>query len=302
MSGITLKLNPMATNQRLCGWLSVWVSLVVGLRSEPAADFQVALACYREAHYSEARMRFERIAAGRPAEPELDFYLGRLALWFDDGAQGLAHLERAAQREPQSARIQNALGDAYGLAAQQANILAKFGWAKKCRAAYERAVELEPGNGDYRWSLLGYYFLAPRIAGGGLELAYAQAAEIKKIDPMSGRVAFATLYLAEKKTAQAFAEFDDVLARTPDDFMALYHVGRCAALSGEQLDRGIAALERCLALPPPPGEGKPRAVDVHYRLANLLEKKGELARARAEYAKSLRENPDFRPAKVALKK
>ena len=59
----------MATNQRLCGWLSVWVSLVVGLRSEPAADFQVALACYREAHYSEARMRFERIAAGRPAEP-----------------------------------------------------------------------------------------------------------------------------------------------------------------------------------------------------------------------------------------
>ena len=30
-----------------------------------------------------------------------------------------------------------------GLAAQQANLLAKFGWAKKCKTAYERAVELD---------------------------------------------------------------------------------------------------------------------------------------------------------------
>jgi tetratricopeptide (TPR) repeat protein len=92
-----------------------------------------------------------------------------------------------------------------------------------------------------------------------------------------------------------------VLRQSPDDYMALYHIGRCAALSGEQIERGIAALRRCLAVPAPAGDGKPRAADVHYRLGNLLEKKGEAAGARAEYAEALRENPDFRPAKVALR-
>jgi len=292
----------MATRARLAGLLIVWALLAGIGRATTAGDFQAALTFYREARYSDARRIFERLAADRSDDPELEFYLGRLALWFDDGDKGLAYLERAAQREPGSARLQNALGDAYGLEAQQANILLKFGWAKKCRAAYERAVELEPDNCDYRWSLLGYYFLAPRIAGGSVEQAYAQAAEIKKLDPVSGRIAFATLYLGEKKFAAAFAEFDEVLRRSPDDFIALYQVGRCAAVSGEQIERGIAALQRCLLLPEPAGEGKPHAADVHYRLANLLEKKGDAAEARAEYAKSLQENPDYRPAKVALKK
>lgn len=295
-------MNRTAIRARLSGALLIWASCASGALAEAPGDFSTALTCYRTAHYSEARRIFERLAADRPDDPELDFYLGRLALWFDDGAQGLAYLERAAARAPDSARIQNALGDACGLAAQQANLLAKFGWARKCRAAYERAVELEPGNCDYRWSLLGYYFLAPRIAGGAPGLAYAQAAEIAKLEPMSGRIAFATLYLGEKKYAAAFAEFDEVLRRTPDDFLALYHVGRCAALSGEQLERGIAALERCLRLPAPAGEGQPRPEDIHYRLANLLEKKGDTVGAETEYERARRANPDYRPAKVALKK
>jgi len=285
------------------GWaLLLSFSCVGRAGAEPGGDFHTAVGYYRAAHYSEARQIFGRLAADQPDNSELDFYLGRLALWFDEGASGLAYLERAARREPCSARVQNALGDAYGLMAQQANILMKFGWAKKCRAAYERAVELDPGNCDFRWSLLGYYFLAPAIAGGGIERAYAQAAEIRKIDPMSGRIAWATLKLGEKKFAEAFAEFDGVLRQSPDDFMALYHVGRCAALSGEQVERGIAALERCLDLRAPEGEGNPRREDVRYRLANLLEKKGDYVRAKAEYESSRRENPDFRPAKVALKK
>ncbi len=290
-----------AVSVRLGGVLAACAGLAVAAHAAPADDFESALTFYRQARYGEARRIFARLAAERPEDPALDFYLGRLALWFDDGAEALTRLERAARREPASARVQNALGDAYGLAAQQAGLLAKFSWAMKCKAAYERAVELEPGNCNYHWSLLGYDLVAPRIAGGGVDLARGQAAEIEKLDPMNGRIALATIALGEKKFAAAFAEFDDVLRRSPDDFMALYQVGRCAALSGQQLDRGIAALRRCLDLPAPEGEGKPGAADIHYRLAELLEKKGDAAGARAEYARAARENPDFRPAKVALR-
>jgi tetratricopeptide (TPR) repeat protein len=284
------------------GWIACffWGGIAVAA-SESTGGFSRALQFYEAGRYAEARIGFTRLAVERPNDRELDFYLGRLALWFDDANDAFAHLERAAASAPQDARIQNALGDAYGLMAEKAGLLAKFGWARRCLAAYQRAVQLAPDNAAYRWSLVGYYCMAPSFAGGGHDKALAQAAAIRKIDPMGGRIAFATLYLADKKTDAAFAEFETVLRDTPDDFLALYHIGRCAALSGEQLDRGAMALRRCLRLTPPEGDGMPTPASVHFRLGNILEKQGDRAGAEVEYAMALHEQPDFRPAKIALR-
>jgi tetratricopeptide (TPR) repeat protein len=267
-----------------------------------AADLQFGIKQYEGRHYSAAREIFNEVEREQGSTLETDFYLGRLALWFDDAPAALLRLERCVRLAPQQARIQNALGDAYGLAAQNANIFAKLGWARRCLDAYEKAVELEPRNPAWHWSLIGYYCSAPLIAGGGVGKAYAQAEEIRRLDSASGRIAFATLYLADGRYAAAFAEFDPVLRESPDDFLALYHVGRCAALSGQQLERGIAALRRCLTLPEPePATGAPSFANVHYRLGNLLDKKGCVDEAKLEYARALAANGDFRPAKVALK-
>ena len=45
----------------------------------------------------------------------------------------------------------------------------------------------------------------------------------------------------------------------------------------------------------------PSFANVHYRLGNLLEKKGFIDEAKAECARALVANEDFRPAKVTLK-
>ncbi|HKB89257.1 MAG TPA: hypothetical protein VKC60_01940 [Opitutaceae bacterium] len=279
--------------------LAIAVSFAGNAHTQTCVEFDRALALYRLCRYSEAQTILERIAVDRPNDPELNFYRGRLALWFDDDAKGRSCLEKAAQEIPNDARIQNALGDAFGLAAQHASLFCKFDWAKKCKAAYERAIELDPQNPDYHWSLMGYYQLAPRIVGGGFDKAFAQAAEIRRLDPMSGRVAFATLYLCEKKYAEAFAQFDEVLETMPDNFIALYQIGRCAAVSGKQLDRGFGALKRCLLLPG--GDGTPKIANVHYRMGNILERKGDMAAAHAEYDAAIQDNPDFRPAKEVLR-
>lgn len=265
-------------------------------------SWPAAIGLYEARHYSEARRMFRALETTCTAgDPNLDFYLGRLALWFDDEREALARLERAVARAPSAARLHNALGDACGLAAQKAGLLAKLGWAKKCLGAYERAVALEPDNTAYRWSLLGYYLVAPRIAGGGREKALAQAEAIKRLDAMAGRIAHATLWLAERNFSAAFAEFADVAESASDDFLVLYHIGRCAAISGEQLERGRRALERCLDLSPPSGDGMPTLASVHYRLGNVLEKLGQTAAAQHAYAAATRCNPDFRPEKIALK-
>ncbi len=261
-----------------------------------------AIALYDDRRYREARAAFRALeSVRRPVDEELDFYLGRIALWFDDRDDAITRLERAVRATPASARLHNALGDAYGLAAQQAPLLAKLGWARKCVAAYRKAVELEPENPLYRWSLLGYYLVAPGIAGGGREKALAEAQRLKAIDDMAGRIALATVHLADERADHAFAQFDDLCEQRPDDFMVLYHIGRCAALSGEQIDRGIAALRRCLDLEPPRGEGMPTIPLVHYRLAGLYAARGEEAEAARLRARAWELNPDLRPEKSALK-
>ena len=296
----------MKTHPELIKWqvLALAISLYPGSRlgaEELSVGFSAARVLYEERRYAEARAVFGALGREQPESVELNFYLGRLALWFDDEAGALAHLEKAARLLPDDARVQNALGDACGLAAQQAGLLAKLGWARKCLQAYRRAVELAPAVAAYRWSLLGFHCVAPRIAGGSRDEARAQAGEIAKLDPMGGRVARATLFLAENKPAEAFAQFDEVLRETPDDFLALYHVGRCAALSGQQLERGVAALERCLRLSPPTGEGRPTWANVHHRLGEILARRGDRSGAEMHAAAARRIHPDFRAEKDALR-
>ncbi len=98
-----------------------------------AADFSTARLLYEERRYAEARDIFRKLAAEQADSVELNFYLGRLALWFDDEREALDRLERAARAAPDEARIQNALGDAFGLAAQKAGLWAKLGWARNVK-------------------------------------------------------------------------------------------------------------------------------------------------------------------------
>ena len=67
------------------------------------------------------------------------------------------------------------------------------------------------------------------------------------------------------------------------------------------MDLGLAALHRCLKLQPPDGPGKPQYGNVHFRLGNILEKKGDLDHARTEYQLASLDNPDFKPDKEVLK-
>ena len=282
----------------------VWAWLILGsLLSARAAegDLAGAVDLYEARSYSAARVALRAVEEKKGGDPAIDFYLGRIALWFNDEEEARERLQRAVNEEPGEARYANALGDAYGLTAQRAPLITKLGWGKKCLAAYERAVALEPANPIFEWSLLGYYLHAPRIAGGGLTKARAAAARIKSLDPEGGHAALITVHLAANDFPAALAEAEQALRNHPDSFLALYQFGRCAAVSGLELDRGIAALQRCLALPAPQGDGRPSHALVHYRLASLFEQQGMEGRA-AEHLDRVRVvHPDFRADKMTLK-
>lgn len=265
------------------------------------AEFAGALELYENRSYTAARAALRAVEQATGGGPAVDFYLGRIALWFDDEPEALERLQRAADAEPGQARYQNALGDAFGLVAQRAPLLSKLGWGRKCLEAYQRAAALEPQNPVFQWSLLAYYLYAPRIAGGGLTRAKATAARIQSLDPDGGHAAMITVHLAADDFDSAFEEADRELRRQPDSFLALYQFGRCAAISGREIDRGIAALQRCLNLTAPKGDGRPSHAMVHYRLAALFEKQGLAGPAAAHRAQVRIAHPDFRAEKMTLK-
>lgn len=287
----------MTRSLALAAFLSLAATLSAALDQDA---FSAAVGLYQQRKPLEAQHAFEALAAMNPENTDILFYLGRLALQRDDHQQAVAYLEKAVALSPRDSRFHHRLGDAYGRSAQKAGLFSKLGLAGKCRAEYEKSVELDPNNIDARFSLLGFYQQAPAIAGGGLDKALVQAQEIKQLDLVRGRLAVAGVQVAGKKYAEAFAEFDEVLQLKPDDYGALFQTGRLAALTGERLDRGLATLRQCLAQTPP--EGQPSHAAVHWRIGNILEKKGDQTGARAAYEAALKNDPKFSQAIESLQK
>jgi tetratricopeptide (TPR) repeat protein len=254
----------------------------------------------RERRIAEAEAAANALVASHPQEAEACALLASVRMAKGDADGAVKAAEKAVQLAPADSELRRQLGDSYAFAAEKAGMLSKLGWGKKCLAAYEKAVELDPTNLNARSSLMTVYQQAPGMMGGGSDKAYAQAAEIRKLDAVRGRVAYAMLYTGEKKFTAAFTELEEVLKTAPDHYPALYQFGRVAALSGEHIDRGMEALKKCLTLPPP--VASPAHDAANWRLGNLWEKKGDKPSARAAYQAALAVNPGYQPAIDALKK
>lgn len=276
--------------------------LIVGIAGLARADapHDAAIALYKSKDYPAARAAFEQLALANPSDAQAQFYLGNLAQRRGDTDEAIKYLETATALSPGDSDYFMELGGAYGAAANKASLLSKLGFAKKCQAALEKAVALNPDNLVARNGLITFYRTAPSFAGGGIAKAYAEADEIRKRDPVMGATVLAQLYIAERRYAEAFALFEEVLVTHPDHYLALYSIGRTASQSGLQLERGEQALRRCLDLPP--GKGDPNHAAVHWRLGNLAEMQRDPAKARAEYEAALKVDANFAQAKESLAK
>ena len=295
-------MNAIATRIRWLAWLSI--PFLVAAAVPPAPTVESALAAanalFNAQQHAEAKAAFGRVLALSPDNAEANFRLGLYACDAGEWEKALAYEAKALAADPKNAKYQYGWGAANGIAALKSGLLSKLGYAHKCLAAYQRAAELEPSNPQYHYALFSYYTQAPGFAGGDKDLALVQAAEIKKLDPQLGRQAYAEWYLRQHKPDLAFQEYEVVLRESPNDYVALYHVGLVALFSGQRLEQGLAALRHCLALDVP--KGSPSHANVHWRIGSLLEKTGQAELARTEYAAALKENPNFRPAISAMAK
>jgi tetratricopeptide (TPR) repeat protein len=295
-----------------------------------SADADRGAQLFRAKQYAEAKTVLTPPA--RSGDAWASYWLGRVAMAENKLDAAEDHFERAIKANGTISEFHLWLGRAAGEKAQNANVLKQPGLARKTKSAWERAIALDPKNLDARADLVSYYIMAPGIMGGSHEKAREQVEEIRKLNPYRGgleavRVAenekkparaegelrilvssfpdsaaplvrLGLVLQGQQKWADAFSLFDEVLARKPNDPSALYQLGRTAAMSGQRLDDGQAALEKFLALQqPPPGLSLGGA---HFRLGMIAERRGDIPVARKEYETAVSLEPRLEDAKKAL--
>ncbi|MCU0633420.1 MAG: tetratricopeptide repeat protein [Gemmatimonadaceae bacterium] len=312
--------------------LSLATSLVATLAHAQSADHVLCDRLATPRTRAQYRPQAEaRIAAGGPAA---DFFRGCL-VWDEDRSDASIKLFEAATQAPTATSDHFLwLGNAYGVKAQRSNVITQGRLAGKVKNAFDRAVQLDPTNVAARDGLMQYYLQAPGIMGGSITKAEEQARSIKKLNAYRGGFALASVLARRKDAAGAERELAGVYAAFPDSIDALgaainahaqqshhaaawalldgaqkgalathprlpFLIGRAAALSGEQLERGEAALLAYLRTSPGPDD--PRPTNAQLRLGQIYEKMGKTEQARAAYRTALALDGRNEAAKRALK-
>src|SRR6476646_861283 len=244
-------------------------------------------------------------------------------------------LEKCVAADPGNSKFHQWLGRALGLQAAQNGIVSGALSVRRVKAELEKAIELEPMNLEARQDLAVMYRAAPGFLGGSNAKATEQVAFIRRHDPALALQLEGDFLFADKKYdaalsayqeserlhprpmiqvrislahqnrkdwTQAFAALDRALALDANFPFALYQVGRTAALSGQQLERGEKCLRAYIAMPVREDLENPSLAAAHFRLGNILEKKGDTAAARNEYGASLKIDPKQKLAREALAK
>lgn len=276
----------------------------------------------------------ETLAKTNAANAEAWIALTRARLQAGKAEQALAAAEKAVKLGPNNAQSHYWQGNAYGMRIGQVGMMGKMGMAPKLRDAFERAVRLDPELLQARSALVEYYLQAPSMMGGGVDKARAQAVEIGKRDKGQGFKAHGRIALHEDKPAEALKFYEAALAVKPDDARtklevvlayqqlerwadafkllrswstqdpkagaAWYQTGRAAALSGQNLDEGMAALQRYLGMAH--AKDEPQKQHALYRLGQIQAKAGRKDQARASLQAALKIDPKYAEAKAELAK
>lgn len=251
----------------------------------------------------------------------------QLELW--DNALRMA--ERSVALAPNNSGYHMWLGRAAGRKAENSNPFAAWGLARRVRSEFERAVALDPNNGDARGDLAEYYLEAPGFLGGDKKKAREQADAIAAHDPahasyinarveekqgnphaeqlykqavaQSGNgarywIELAYFYRRAGRLQEMDAAVGQALNAPRQGAVPEYDGAYLFLRTGRDYGGAIQMLRRYLSSDYTEEDGP--AFRAHYMLGELLEKQGNTKAAVEEYRAAVGLASEYRPARDAL--
>ncbi len=267
-------------------------------QAETLPEARALIAAHR---LPEAREPLEQLVAREPDNLDARLLLARVYHGIGRRDEGIELLEPTLAAYPNDPRVLGLYGGQCLLRAGELGPgLRALRLARRGRDLLERAVVLAPQDISYREGLVDFYRQAPRLAGGSLALARSHAEAISRMDAVRGGAWEAAILVQEKRFTEAMAACDRALAARPDDYAALFSLGRTVSECGLRLPEGERALRRCLEKVPAPSE--PSHAGVYYRLGLIAEWLDQSEDARRLYLRSLELEPSFNRPTEALKR
>lgn len=144
------------------------------------ADMNSAITAFEQGEMDKATELFEAESSSLQAK----IYLARILMRSDlDDAEDW--IEDAVEQDADSAEVHYWRGRVMGQQASE-SFLSALSYAKKSKASFARAVELEPDSIKYQTGLFRFHVNAPGIAGGDIDIAKKVADDVTKLDKKAG--------------------------------------------------------------------------------------------------------------------
>lgn len=314
--------------------LLLLAAATLGAQASTPPSIPTAQQLIREGKFGDARALTQARLDKNKNDADAMFWMGRAYEAQEKFGDASDWFEKAIRIEPGNAVYHLWLGNAKGDEASRASKVRQPFLARKVKAEFEKAVELDPTLIDAREGLVGFYSQAPGFMGGSMDKARQQAAEIAKLSPYRGQLASARIARQERDTAaeekaykgaiaaapdsintyvalaalyrralrwdDAFATYEQVMKVKPDEPVAHLGWGAVAVLSGKSLDRGERELKHFLGVATVEKQGYQYVAGGHFRLGQLYERTNRKDLAKAEYSEALRIHPQHPDAKKAL--
>jgi tetratricopeptide (TPR) repeat protein len=305
--------------------------------ASPAAapTLQPAIAAFDAFEVDRAAALLTEFEKARGTGIDTLYYRTRIATLRNDPATARRHADQCVQRFPTASRCHEALAEARIAAVlSSGNPLSSLDAARAAKAAWAKAVQLDPRNTRAALLLLRYCRQAPWVAGGSESEARRIEASLQRVNAAAGHQARALNLLADERFDQAIAAFDAAIAADPRDrdpriyrALALNAAKRWpeAARYTEELvrrypkfwdgwlllavahqegkldvARGLVAARTFVA-----GAGnraKPQLAQAQSLIGALLERGGDRAGARTAYQQALRLHDDNKVATEGLER
>lgn len=289
---------------------------------------------FLDGRVEEAKAGFQAKLAANRNDANAMYWLGRIAGVQQKRGDAIEWFERAVKVEPNTALYHLWLGNALGEEAGNASKVRQPFLARRVKASFERAVQLDPTMVQARLGLVDFYSIAPGVMGGSMEKAREQAMAIVALNPMRGHLALGRLAQRRKDLPGEEKAYRDVIAAAPDsmfgylslgallrrqsrwdDAFVVYEAymtarpgdpiagalwGITAGQSGRNMERGERELTRFLANPGNPVSPVTLSA-AHFRLGQIYERTGRTELARTAYDEAVRLQPGNADAKAARK-
>jgi len=257
--------------------------------AQPQALAEQVKALWQAGDIQAAQALLSPMVTKKTKDARLLALLGQTEALLNNADKAEDLLEKAVKLDSNNADYQHWYATVSCNLAASASMFSALGYAKRCKKAYETALELAPQNPRSYIALGSFLAQAPGVAGGDKDKALQLAEQLKQIDPLQGillqlnasdlqddAVFNALLAKDELLTqrpetylqrgvafsradqhAKAMAMFEQALTMPASDdaaadakAQALYQIGRSAVKAERAVDKGIAALQQFIAQQP----------------------------------------------------